>query len=147
MSSFVRPFRPVDLTAAALESFDLSRLSEQLLLEPQYKEGKAGVTLARDGRISVVFEALRRGSELREHRAPASALVILLSGRATFVSGPGPKRTRMVPGTLVVFAADLEHALVADEDSVCLIVIGGRGQASEPHRTRSLGPVAVGDGH
>jgi hypothetical protein len=25
-----------------------------------------------------------------------------------------------------VFSADLDHALVADEDSACLIVIGGR---------------------
>ena len=32
----------------------------------------------------------------------------------------------MSPGTLVTFSGDLDHALVADEDSVCLIVIGGR---------------------
>jgi quercetin dioxygenase-like cupin family protein len=117
----------VDLTATALESFDLNGLTEQLRVEPQYKEeGRAGITLARDAHVSVILEALRKGSELREHRAPASALVTLLSGRATFVSEPGAKRTEMVPGTLVAFAADLDHALVADEDSVCLIVIGGR---------------------
>lgn len=127
MSPLTRPFRPVDLTATALESFDLKGLAEQLTMEPQYKEeGKAGVTLARDAHVSVVLQALRKGSELREHRAPASALATLLSGRATFVSESGSKRTEMVPGTLVAFSADLDHALVADEDSVCLIVIGGR---------------------
>jgi quercetin dioxygenase-like cupin family protein len=117
----------VDLTATALEAFDLNGLAEQLTMEPQFKEeGKAGVTLARDAHVSVVLEALRKGSELREHRAPASALVTLLSGRATFVSEPGSKRTEMVPGTLVAFTAGLDHTLVADEDSICLIVIGGR---------------------
>jgi quercetin dioxygenase-like cupin family protein len=127
MSPLTRPFRPVDFTATALDSFDLNSLAEQLTTEPQYKdEGKAGITLARDAHVSVVLQALRKGSELREHRAPASALVTLLSGRATFVSEPGAKRTEMVPGTLVAFSADLDHALVADEDSVCLIVIGGR---------------------
>jgi quercetin dioxygenase-like cupin family protein len=127
MSPLTRPFRPVDLTVTALESFDLNGLAEQLTLEPQYQEeGKAGIALARDAHVSVVLEVLRQGSELREHRVPASALVTLLSGRATFVSEPGSKRTEMVPGTLVVFSAELDHALVADEDSVCLIVIGGR---------------------
>ena len=127
MSSLARPFRPVDLTATALGSFDLNALTEQLMLEPQYKEeGKAGITLARDAHVSVVLEVLRKGSELREHRAPASALVTLLSGRMTFVSERGSKRAEMVPGTLVAFAADLDHALIAAEDSACLIVIGGR---------------------
>jgi quercetin dioxygenase-like cupin family protein len=127
VSPLERPFRPADLTATALESFDLNHLAAQLVLEPQYEEeGKAGITLARDAHVSVVLAALRRGSELREHRAPASALVTLLSGRMTFVSERGSKRTEMVPGTLVAFAADLDHALVADEDSACLIVIGGR---------------------
>ncbi len=126
MKPLSRPFRPVDMTATALESFDLRGLTEQLKLEPQYKEeGRAGVTLVRDAHVTVVLEALRKGSELREHRAPASGLVTLLSGSATFISEPGPKRTEMVPGTLVAFSAELKHALVSDEDSVCLIVIGG----------------------
>jgi quercetin dioxygenase-like cupin family protein len=127
MSDLARPFRPVDLTASTLESFDLNDLTEQLRLEAQYQqEGIAGIALARDRHVSVVLEALRKGSELRGHRAPASALVTLLSGSATFVSEPGSKRTEMRPGTLVAFAAHLDHTLIAKEDSACLIVIGGR---------------------
>lgn len=127
MEPLTRPFRPVDLDAKAIGSFDLNALAEQLSKEPQFEEeGRAGVTLARDAQVSVVLAALRKGTELREHRAPASALVTLLSGRATFVSEPGSKRTEMAPGTLVAFSAELDHALVADEDCVCLIVIGGR---------------------
>jgi quercetin dioxygenase-like cupin family protein len=127
MTPIKHPFRPVDLTATPLEAFDLNDLIAQLALEPQYNaEGKAGITLVRDAHVSVVLEALRKGSELREHRAPASAMVGLLSGRATFVSEPGAKRVEMVPGTLVAFAAGLDHVLIAVEDSACLIVIGGR---------------------
>jgi len=127
MSPLARPFRPVDLTETDLESFDLHVLAEQLKTETQFKEeGKAGITLARDAHVSVVLEALRKGSEMREHRAPSSALVTLLSGRATFVSQPGSKRTEMIPGTLVAFSADLDHTLAAEEDRVFLLVIGGR---------------------
>lgn len=127
MTPLKRPFRPVDLGSTPLESFDLNDLVAQLVLEPQYQEeGKSGITLARDAHVSVVLEVLRKGSALREHRAPTSAMVTLLSGRATFVSEAGAKQTPMIPGTLVAFASDLDHSLVADEDSACLIVIGGR---------------------
>lgn len=127
MTKLERPFRPADLTATALEAFDLNGLVAKLTQEPQYREeGMTGIALVRDDRISVVLQALRKGTGLREHRAPASALVTLLSGRATFTSEGGAKRTAMQPGTLVAFASGLDHAVVADEDCAFLLVIGGR---------------------
>jgi len=126
MASLDRPFRPLDLAATPLGSFDLDELVARLAEEPQYeREGRAGLTLVHDGQLTIVLEALRAGGELREHQAPASAMVTLVRGRATFVSD-GDKRTALVPGTLVAFASGLGHALVAEEDSACLIVIGGR---------------------
>lgn len=128
MSAIERPFRPVDLNVVALASFDLPELAAGLKSEPQYQEkGRSGITLARDAHVSVVLESLRKGAELRDHRAPASAFVSLLSGKATFATKSGSERTEMVPGSLVAFSAELEHALIAEEDCVCLIVIGGRG--------------------
>lgn len=127
MTEIERPFRPVSLASEALASFDLNDLVTRLVQEPQYiEEGKGGVTLTRDADLTVVLEVLRKGSALREHRAPASAMVTLLSGRASFSSEKGAKQTDMVPGSLVAFGSGLDHALVADEDSACLIVIGGR---------------------
>jgi quercetin dioxygenase-like cupin family protein len=127
MSKLERPFRPVDLAATALEAFDLNALAAQLREESQYREeGMAGITLVRDDRISVVLQTMRQGTPLREHSAPASALVTLLSGRASFTTEGGTKRTAMQPGTLVTFAAGLDHAVVADEDCAFLLVIGGR---------------------
>lgn len=126
MTTIERPFRPVDLDASPLASFDLNDLMAKLVLEPQYGEaGKGGITLARESDLTVVLEVLRKGCALKEHRAPANAMVILLSGRATFGSAKDGQQASMVPGSLVVFASGLEHSLVADEDSACLIVIGG----------------------
>lgn len=127
MAPLERPFRPVDPTETPLSSFDLHGLVAQLVQEPQYRdEGRAGIALARNAHVSVVLEALRAGAELREHHAPSSAAVTLLSGRATFLTEGGAKRNEMTPGTLVVFAGDFDHGVVAEEDSALLIVIGGR---------------------
>ena len=130
ITSANRPFRPVDLKEKALEVLDLESLAEGLLGEAQYEtEGKAGVTLTRDRGLSVVLEVLRKGGELGEHRAPGPAMVTLFSGRARFVSSGRGEEFEVVPGRMVLFAPGLEHALVAEEDCVCLIVIGGRAHA------------------
>lgn len=127
MPSLDRPFRPVDLAATPLASFDLDDLVARLGQEPQYQqEGRAALTLVRDAQLSIVLVALRAGSDLREHHAPASAMVTLVRGRATLVSDGGAKRSEVAPGTLLAFASGLEHSLVAEEDSACLLVIGGR---------------------
>ena len=127
MPSLDRPFRPVDLAATLLESFDLDDLVARLVQEPQYQdEGLAALTLVHDEQLSIVLAALRAGGELREHRAPASAMVTLIHGRATLLCDGGAKRTGMAPGTLVAFASGLDHSLVAEQDSACLLVIGGR---------------------
>lgn len=126
MTALERPFRPVSLSSEPVASFAVNDLVAQLIEEPQYEgEGKTGLALVRDTDLTVVLEVLRKGSELREHRAPAPAMVILLSGRATFTSGDGAQQREMVPGSLVAFASHLDHALVAVEDSACLIAIGG----------------------
>jgi quercetin dioxygenase-like cupin family protein len=89
------------------------------------EKGRSAVTLARDGQITVVLEALRKGNELKQHCAPSSATVALISGRATFNGGDGVQE-RMTPGSLVVLGKDVDHSLAAEEDSAYLITIGGR---------------------
>lgn len=142
MNPLERPFRAADLTATALESFDLNDLVAQLVLEPRYhEEGKSGVTLARGAHVSVVLEVLRKGSEFREHRAPASPMVTLLSGRATFVSEAGVKRTAMIPGTLVAVASDLEHTVVDVPERISQTWEGRAMKAT--NRTHSLAASAL----
>ena len=121
-----RPFRPIELETATLARFTLPALAEDLKREGEYaRSGISAVTLARDEHVTLVLVALRKGALMREHRAPSAATLVLLSGRADFVAGDGA-RTGLEPGSLMAFSADVPHAVEAAEDTVCLLIIGGR---------------------
>jgi quercetin dioxygenase-like cupin family protein len=139
-----RPFRPIELDAAALAHFSLPFLAEDLKREPEYaRSGISALTLARDDHVTLVLVALRQAALMREHRAPSAATLVLLSGRADFLAGDG-SRTALEAGSLMAFSADVPHAVEAVEDAVCLLVIGGRQRPKrrggtherEPDRTR-----------
>ena len=126
-----RPFRPVELKAGTLDFFRLRELAEKLKTEDEYRRsGVSGVTLTRDEHLTVVLVALRKGERMREHRAPAGAAVVLLSGRANFVSETDGRRTELEPSSLAVFAPEVSHAVEALDDAVYLVIIGGRDRAA-----------------
>ncbi len=121
-----RPFRPIELIAKTLAFFSLSDLAKDLSGEDEYeRSGVSSVTLTRDGHVTALLVALRKGSTMREHRAPSAAIVVLLSGSGSFVAGDGTK-TALMPGSLAAFAADVSHAIEASEDAAFLVIIGGR---------------------
>jgi len=127
MKNWERPFRPADLSETPLESFDLEALIAGMRAESPYEEsGRAGVTLVHDSHITVLLEAMKAGAELKEHSAPSSAMVTLISGEATFLTNGGEKRADLKPGSMVAFAGGVKHALLAVSDCSALIVIGGR---------------------
>lgn len=125
--SFSRPFRPVKMEPSTLESFKLADMASQLKSEdPFIKSGRNSLSLVRSDDFTMVLAVLRKGTTMREHKAPGSATVVLLEGAIDF-EDPGAKTTlRLHPKDSVVFSADLVHSLVALEDSAYLIVIGGR---------------------
>ena len=126
-AGLVRPFRPTELNAETLEFFRLPALLEDLKGQDEYeRSGMSAVTLARDGHVTLVLVALRKGSVMREHRAPSAALVLLLSGRASFVAGSDGARTDLEPSSLAAFSADVPHAVEALDDAAYLVIIGGR---------------------
>lgn len=121
-----RPFRPIELSADTLAFYSLPSLSKELASEAEYeRSGVSAITIARDDHVTLVLVALRKGAVMREHRAPAAATVVLISGRAKFVAGDGAT-TDLEPGSLVAFSADVLHAVEALEDAVYLVIIGGR---------------------
>jgi quercetin dioxygenase-like cupin family protein len=125
-SHVTRPFRPIELSAETLAFFSLSDLAKDLAGEDEYgRSGVSSVTLTRDGHVTAVLVALRKGSTMREHRAPSAAIVVLLSGSASFVAVDGTK-TALKPGSLAAFSADVPHAIEASEDAAFLVIIGGR---------------------
>jgi quercetin dioxygenase-like cupin family protein len=85
----------------------------------------SGITLARDAHVTLVLVALRKGTLMREHRAPSAGAVALLSGCVRFVADDG-SAADLAPGSLAAFSADVPHALEALEDATYLVIIGGR---------------------
>lgn len=127
LTSLSRPFRPIELGAGTLEFFQLARLADDLKSQDEYaRTGVAAITLARDEHITLVLVTLRRGAEMREHRAPSAATVVLLSGRVSFHAGGNAAQTELEPGSMAAFAADLPHAVEALDDAAYLLMIGGR---------------------
>lgn len=132
ISTISRPFLPVELTAGILRVFQLQGLARELTTEDGYRaSGTGSVTLARDEHVTLLLVALRAGGIMREHRAPSAATVVLLSGRARFVSGMDAQQTEMEPGTLAAFSADVPHSVEAIEDATYLVIIGGRARPPE----------------
>lgn len=126
-----RPFRPIELNAETLEFFQLPALSGDLKSQDEYeRSGVSAITLARDDHVTLVLVALRKGSVMREHRAPSAAMVLLLSGRVRFVAGSDGAWTDLEPGSLAAFSAEVPHAVEALEDAAYLVIIGGRERRS-----------------
>ena len=125
-TSFERPYRPVDLNIPTTKGFSLMSMAEGLMKEATVAtSGRASLTLAHGDEMTFVLVALKAGTTLEDHSAPAAATVITLSGNIIFTTS-GEKVT-LEQGEAVAFTADVLHAVYASEDSAFLIVIGGKG--------------------
>jgi quercetin dioxygenase-like cupin family protein len=126
LASLSRPFRPIEIDADTLAFFQLPALAEDLKCQDEYaSSGISAITLARDDHVTSVLVALRKGSLMREHRAPSAAMVVVISGRVRFVAGDAA-HTDLAPGSLAAFSSDVFHAVEALEDATYLVIIGGR---------------------
>ena len=124
-TSFERPYRPVDLNTPLTKSFPLMSMSEKLMEEAILAtSGRASLTLARGDELTIVLAALKAGTTLEEHSAPAAATVIALSGNIIFTTSAD--KITLEQGDGVTFTADGIHSVYATEESTFLIVIGGK---------------------
>ena len=123
-TSFERPYRPVDLDTSLTKSFPLMSMAEKLMEEAtSATSGRASLTLARGDELTLVLAALKAGTTLEEHSAPAAAAVVTLSGNIIFTTSTD--KITLEQGDSVTFTADILHSVYASEDSAFLIVIGG----------------------
>ncbi len=83
---------------------------------------RQGVTLVREGGLSVVLTHLRAGSALQEHAAPGPVTVQVLDGRVRFTIGDD--QLEASSGRLVAFDAGVRHGVEAIEDSTLLLTLG-----------------------
>ena len=124
-TSFDRPYRPVDLNTSMVKAFPLTSMAEKLMREATSATSRrASMTLARGDELTVVLTVMKSGAALEEHPAPAAATVITLSGSITFTTSA--EQITLEQGEAVTFTSDILHAVYAREDSVFLIIIGGK---------------------
>jgi quercetin dioxygenase-like cupin family protein len=124
-TSYERPYRPVDLNTPLTKAFPFMSMAENLMEEAEFaSSGRASLTLARGDELTLVLIVMKAETTLAEHPAPASAVVIMLSGEIIFTTS-GDKIT-LAEGEGVTFTGDVLHSVHASEDSAFLVVIGGK---------------------
>ncbi|MCY4404481.1 MAG: hypothetical protein OXD54_18100 [Candidatus Poribacteria bacterium] len=120
-----RPYRPIDLNISQIEGFPLNSMGDQLMVEAESAtSGRASLTLARGDEMTVVLVAMKSGMTLEEHSAPGAATVVTLSGNILFSTKT--KNITLTQTESVAFTSDINHSVHANEDSVFLIIIGGK---------------------
>jgi quercetin dioxygenase-like cupin family protein len=108
-----------------VKAFPLTSMAEKLMREATSATSRrASMTLARGDELTVVLTVMKSGAALEEHPAPAAATVITLSGSITFTTSA--EQITLEQGEAVTFTSDILHAVYAREDSVFLIIIGGK---------------------
>ncbi len=125
-TSFERPYRPVDLNQPMTKAFPLMSMAEKLMEEAHSAtSGRASLTLAHGEEMTLVLVALKAGTTLEDHSAPAAATVVTFSGNIIFTTSA--EKVTLEQGEAIAFTADVLHAVYASEDSAFLIIIGGTG--------------------
>ena len=124
-TSYERPYRPIDMNTTLTKGFPFMAMAENLMEEAEFAtSGRASLTLARGDELTLVLVAMKAGTTLDEHSAPAAAVVVTLGGKIIFTSSAD--KITLEQGDGVTFTGDVLHSVHASEDSVFLIVIGGR---------------------
>ena len=124
-TSYERPYRPVDLNTTLTKAFPFTAMAENLMEEAEFaSSGRASLTLARGDELTLVLIVMKAGATLDEHSAPAAAVVVTLGGKIIFTSSTD--KITLEQGEGITFTGDVLHSVHASEDSVFLIVIGGK---------------------
>jgi len=125
--AYERPYRPSEITESIARSFPLLSMADQLLSEEVIENtGRNSLTLARGSDMTVVLLVLRDRAVLHEHKAPGPITVTALKGHIEFTAEGQSKAFSLHAGEAAVCAPHLPHSVKALEDSVFLLVIGGR---------------------
>lgn len=111
-------------------SFSIEQdLADSLRSEAAYRDhGKNARSLVRSQALTLVLTALKAGTELKPHRAPTDATVLVLQGELAFrIHGSEPpQETRLATHDGAVFTADVEHSVRAISDCLFFLAIGGK---------------------
>lgn len=112
--------RTHDLAAEHL-LLDLAAASEELRAHDAGAQDRQGITLVRQGGLSIVLSHLRAGSRLQEHAAPGAATVQVLEGEVR--AQVGDASLDLAAGHLVAFDAKVRHSVEAVTDATLLLTL------------------------
>ena len=84
-------------------------------------QARRGVTLLKQGGLSLVLTHLHAWATLQEHAAPGVATVQVLDGHVRL--GVGDESLDVPAGRLVAFNAGVRHSVEALEDSTLLVTL------------------------
>ena len=125
--AYERPFRPIEITASTVVSFPLLSMAHQLMTEDVVENtGRNSLSLAHGKDLTIVLLVLKDQAVLHEHIAPGPITVTALSGHLEFSTATESEPLKLRAGEAAVCAAHLPHSVKALEDSIFLLVIGGR---------------------
>ncbi|MCK9485142.1 MAG: cupin domain-containing protein [Dehalococcoidia bacterium] len=88
-------------------------------------QDRRGVTLVKQGGLSVVLTHLHAGATLQEHAAPGAATVQVLDGRVH--ARVGDQEMEVPHGRVLAFDSNVRHSIEALEDSTLLLTLADPG--------------------
>lgn len=100
---------------------DLGEAVTDLHAEALAGQDRRGVTLVKQGGLTVVLTHLHEGAELAEHAAPGAATVQVLDGRIR--ARVGDEEFEVAAGRLLAFDAKVRHSVEAIEESTLLLTL------------------------
>lgn len=117
---------PIPSAPPLFQAIELAALADELLSSARAAtDGKASRTLLKLDTSTVVLIALREGARMAEHSAPSSVVIVPLRGRVTFTSTTAETSAETTPAQCLFMGPRVRHDVVANEDSVFLLVVGG----------------------
>ncbi|HZT95732.1 MAG TPA: cupin domain-containing protein [Chloroflexota bacterium] len=124
------------LAAGPMLQYDVSSEAESLMAAPSYRRGEpSGKTLLKEPDLRLVLLALKAGTQMREHDASGPVAILVFRGRCRVRTED--RTFELGPGGLLTLEPDIEHDVLAVEDSVLILSIGRTRYAVESTETVS----------
>ncbi len=125
MSSINRPL------AGPVLAFDLAEQIAALHAEEPYRRsGRAGRTLAKNGRFRLVLTAMAQGNEIATHQADSPMTLQVVEGALTFRTNG--QEYALIAGQVLFFGPGEAHDIRATEESALLLTLSAVGDDFRP---------------
>lgn len=105
---------------------DLKDQAAKILDEARASDAsRAARTLVKDGPLRVTMVGFKEGGALREHKAGGPVAIQVMQGEVEV--GVGETAQPLTTGQCLVLGANIEHSLVAHQESVIVLTIAMAG--------------------